>query len=137
MKSFGIKRDEKDPRWEKFIEWGNKQNGHSLWNGKSDSYYGINKVDDWDCVDTRSYFDRILTLDEWEAEFMQPKLAGREYDAELVVQLRKFLWVDNEIAIDMNIFVKFINQRYAKPNRISEIKAEMEKLSIELKELEG
>lgn len=131
MKSFAVKRDEKDPRWAKFIEWGNEQRnvrGMFAWDGLSiDCYYGFSKRNRWLCSETEKPFDRILTLEEWEAEFVN-KLAGREYDEKLLRQ-----WHLNAcLPIDI-----FLNQRYAKPDRIAEIKAKMEKLSNELKELEG
>lgn len=135
MKSFGIKRDENDPRWAKFIEWGNKSYNKDF-EGTVNNFYGITKYGDFDNWNSKSYFDRIITLDEWEAEFVQPKLAGREYDERL---LNEFInkWM-NESQIPLGLYsIEYLNQRYAKQYRISEIKAEIEKLSIELKELEG
>lgn len=130
MKSFAVKRDEKDPRWAKFIEWGNENdpiNGRQKISGKYYVFYGFNKKgfcgDDEGCK-----FDHILTLDEWEAEFMQPKLAGMEYDERL---LREY-----EQSAHLTV-TSFLMRRYAKQDRITEIKAEIEKLSNELKELEG
>ena len=147
MKSFGIKRDEKDPRWEKFIEWSN--NIHDLcWNGLSNSFYGIDKDGDWDCIGMSSYFDRIITLDEWEAEFMQPKLAGREYDYSLLEDFKNYFCqlqtvdqyrdgtVKKYFNFEEGMMKDMVDGRYQKQDRISEIKSEIEKLSNELKELE-
>jgi hypothetical protein len=125
MKSFGIKRDEKDPRWAKFIEWLNEQ-GERKFKGDGDFNYGITKRGACDYDEVYS-FDRIITLDEWESEFMQPKLAGREYDEKLFSD-----WYESQIN-----FETFLNQRYAKTDRIAELKQQIEKLSDELKELEG
>lgn len=127
MKSFGIKRDANDPRWAKFIEWWNKQSGNK-WSGVDDSYYGISRTGKCRCSNFKENFDRIITLDEWESEFMQPKLAGREYDEKLIRQWHLNCCLPIE---------QFLNQRYAKTDRIAEIKAEINKLNNELKELEG
>ena len=136
MKSFGIKRDEKDPRWAKFIEWCNTQNESLLWNGNSDfyHYYGLDVDGIWNNYNQESEFTRIITLDEWEAEFMN-KLAGREYDEKL---LNEFInkWI-NESQIPLGLYSKeYLNHRYTKHDRIAEIKEQIDKLSNELKELE-
>jgi xylose isomerase len=126
MKSFGIKRDEKDPRWVKFIEWLNDSLEINI-NGDILKYYGFCRDGSYGDANWR-FFDSIITLDEWEAEFMQPKLAGREYDLELIRAYKR--WQDGTIQ-------QFIEHRYAKTDRIAELKQQIEKLSNELKELEG
>lgn len=204
MKSFGIKRDEKDPRWfGKFIPWGNNNDPHrkkGFWKaqGYLFLYYGFNEKG-FVGEDRHNKFDRIITLDEWEAEFMtksstknfdaiearikdallergflsesilnnrgligatieecqyefMTKLAGREYDERLLNEFKiNFcdLKIVNETQEDQSAkehryfmfgdsyIEDFINYRYAKQDRIAEIKAEIEKLSNELKELEG
>jgi hypothetical protein len=125
MKSFGIKRDEKDPRWVKFKEWFKETTSVECFFILN--YYGLVKgVAFGD--DDKKHFDRIITLDEWEAEFMQPKLAGREYDERLLSEY-----------VGRNVWAigKFLDHRYAKTERIDELKQQIEKLSNELKELEG
>lgn len=141
MKSFGIKRDERDPRWEKFIEWCNKQSGKSWEGGNNTLCYGLTKYEAWSYTDSY-FFDRIITLDEWESEFMQPKLAGREYDESL---FRDWLNFPGVVVAEENImsngltkgFNNFLKQRYEKTYRISELKQQIEKLTNELKELEA
>jgi hypothetical protein len=125
MKSFGIKRDEKDPRWAKFIEWLSEE-GKTHFEGHANSNYGITKTGEFD-YDNESHFDSIITLDEWEAEFMQPKLAGREYDEKLL----------SDYYNCSDTIPDFLAIRYAKTYRIAELKQQIEKLSNELKELEG
>lgn len=132
MKSFGIKRDEKDPRWfGLFMPWLRDKTGiHSI--GDSLEYYGVmnndgNRIPQSSGSNFKDSFDRIITIDEWEDEFLQPKLAGREYDLELIRAYKK--WQDGTIQ-------QFIENRYAKQERISEIKEQIEKLNNELKELE-
>lgn len=144
MKSFAVKRDEKDPRWEKFKSWyDEKMTELGFTTPKAEwEYYGIDNCGHYTFSDFPGYFDRILTLDEWEEEFVQPKLAGREYDESL---FRDWLNSPGVVVSEENImsngltkgFNEFLHHRYAKPDRISEIKAEIEKLSNELKELEG
>lgn len=138
MKSFAVKRDEKDPRWEKFKSWyDEKMTELGFTTPKAEwEYYGIDNCGHYTFSDFPGYFDRIITLDEWEAEFMQPKLTGREYHERL---LNEFInkWM-NEAQIPLGLYSReYLNNRYAKQDRIAEIKAEIEKLSNELKELEG
>jgi len=134
MKSFGIKRDEKDPRWAKFIEWWNVsffESGFTMPPQLEWVYYGVSKCSLLTYSDYPYIFDRIITLDEWEAEFMN-KLAGREYDERLFNEFQKFGFQK----VGTATVVHFLNHRYAKQDRIAEIKEQIEKLNNELKELE-
>lgn len=130
MKSFGIKRDVKDPRRRKFIEWLNERRSqYTKFSGDSPyyPYYGISRDGKVDCSGNPNSFSVVITLDEWESEFMPPKLAGMEYDEKLLREFKESAHLT---------VTSFLMRRYAKVNRVSEIKSEIEKLQKELEDLE-
>jgi hypothetical protein len=132
MKSFGIKRDEKDPRWSKYIEWLNERRSQfSKITGKSlyYPYYGIGRDGKVDYSSTPDSFDRTITLAEWEYELINPQsqFAGREYDEKLLREFKESAHLT---------VTSFLMRRYAKVDRVAEIKSEIEKLQKELEDLE-
>lgn len=150
MKSFAVKRDANDPRWSKFIEWGNDKFGECYEGNIGLWYYGLEKTGRWSCCPSTNLFDRILTLDEWEREFInpQPQLAGREYDLKLLEDFKehfcdlktvdqyRYGTVKKYYLFEESYLKDIVDARYAKTDRISEIKAEIERLKKELKEIE-
>lgn len=63
-KSFGIKQDQSNPLWNKYIAWLN-HTYIKAWSGDCYNYYGITKKGIVDCNYTDYHFDQILTLEEW------------------------------------------------------------------------
>lgn len=63
-KSFGIKQDQSNPLWKKYIAWLNEKYCHGII-GDIQYYYGISRSGRVDLFPNTDHFDQIITLEQW------------------------------------------------------------------------